>query len=403
MPEKKRILLVAPLPPFPPTNGGVLRIFSLVNFLKERFSFSLLCFAASEGPEKYTQGIALVALEKLFDEIHTVPYESIISARDYACPGLPRLALDWYSPAMAAKVQELSAEGGYDIMHFEFLQMAFYSWYASGVKTFYTEHDLSHVSLFNSYFREWTGASRLRQLPQWLKVVRYHKKVCSGFDHIITLTEKDTAGLARIVPGAKVTLVKTGSDPERFHFRLRNADENGDAIVYVGHYRHYPNEEAALRLATKIFPLVKRGWPGAKLQLVGSDPTGKIKALASPDIAVTGTVPEIHPYLSSGAVFAAPVRLGFGIKGKVIEAFFSGIPVVASRTVADGIPEARHGQHMLVAGSDADFAAALVRLKQDPELKLRLSANAHDMARRCYSWPELASKLGDAYDRELAG
>ncbi|HOX23634.1 MAG TPA: hypothetical protein PLL10_09230, partial [Elusimicrobiales bacterium] len=170
MPEKKRILLVTPLPPFPPTNGGVLRIYSLLQLLRDKFSFSLLTFSAQSGEEKYTQGIALVALEKIFDEIHTVPRESIVSGKDYACPPLPRLALDWYSPAMAAAVQDLSAEGGYDIMHFEFLQMAFYSWYASGVKTFYTEHDLSHISLFNSYFREWTGCARLAQLPQWLRV-----------------------------------------------------------------------------------------------------------------------------------------------------------------------------------------------------------------------------------------
>ena len=397
MPEKKRVLLVTPLPPFPPTNGGVLRIYSLINLLKDRFSFSLLTFAASEGAEKYTQAIALVALEKIFDEIHTVPFESMLSDKPYACPPLPRLARDWYSPSMAAKVQELSADGGYDIMHFEFLQMAFYSWYALGVKTFYTEHDLSHISLFNSYFREWTGVSRLRELPEWLRVVRYHKRICSAFDHIITLTEKDTAGLKHIVPAAKISMVKTGTEPGRFPFRLRQVEEENNNIVYVGHYRHYPNEEAALRLAQSIFPQVKQTWTEAKLQLVGSDPTEKIKALANEDISVTGTVPEVHPYLDSGAVFAAPVNLGFGIKGKVIEAFFSGIPVVASRTVAAGIPEARHNEHLLVAGSDSDFARALVRLKHDPELRVRLSANAHDLAVRHYSWSNLANDLEKAY------
>ena len=78
-PSKPKILLLTPAPPFPPTNGGMLRIVSLLQALKKDFNFSLLTFTHSSGERKFTETAKLIALESLFTEIHSIPLETRIS------------------------------------------------------------------------------------------------------------------------------------------------------------------------------------------------------------------------------------------------------------------------------------------------------------------------------------
>jgi hypothetical protein len=206
-PNKPKILLLTPSPPFPPTNGGMLRIFSLVEALRDKFDFSLLTFTHTDEERKFSETAKLLALENIFKEVHSVPKESIISRRN-AAPPLPRIARDWFSPSMASAVMERSSS--YDILHVEFLQMAFYVRYSGAPVSFFTEHDLGHLSLFNSYFREWTGLRRFVEIPEWRKVRAYHAEICREYDRFVVLTEFDRDLLAGKIPNERLVLVKPG-------------------------------------------------------------------------------------------------------------------------------------------------------------------------------------------------
>ena len=168
-------------------------------------------------------------------------------------------------------------------------------------------------------------------------------------------------------------------------------------MAYVGHYPHYPNEDAALWLCRKVLPLVRRSRPGASVSLIGSRPTPAVRALEGPGIEVTGTVGDVRPFLDRARVFVAPVRLGYGIKGKVLEAFSRGIPVVASSIVARGIPECRAGEHMLVADRPGNFANSVLRLLGDAALREKLCRNARSLVERHYNWDSSCDKLERLY------
>lgn len=400
-PSKPKILLITPAPPFPPTNGGMLRIISLVQALKDDFDFSLLTFTSSSGERKFSEAAKLLALEGLFKEIHSVPKETII-ADPRATPPLPRIARDWFSPAMAAAVMELSP--ACDILHVEFLQMAFYVRYSRAPVSFFTEHDLGHLSLFKSYFREWTGLRRFAEIPEWLRVRAYHSKTCAAYDRIVVLTEFDKKLLSAKTAADKLVLVKTGTNLSRFPFRHPEKARQLAPLIYVGHYPHFPNEDAALWFCRRVFPLITRRAPGARLILAGSQPGPAIEALAVQGgaVSVTGEVPDINSWLSRSGIFVAPVRLGFGIKGKVLEAFSAGLPVVATSLVARGIPEARPGEHLLVADTPDAFALAVERLRTDFPLYERLALSARDLVEKYYSWADLSLELARAYSSAVS-
>jgi glycosyltransferase involved in cell wall biosynthesis len=123
---------------------------------------------------------------------------------------------------------------------------------------------------------------------------------------------------------------------------------------------YVPNEEGAVWLAERVWPLVKAAIPHARLTLVGSSPTRRVKQLASdPTIRVTGHVPDVRDYLWRAAVGVAPLQIARGIQTKVLEALAAGLPTVITPVVADGLPaEALRGCR--VAETPQLFAAAIV-------------------------------------------
>jgi glycosyltransferase involved in cell wall biosynthesis len=151
-----------------------------------------------------------------------------------------------------------------------------------------------------------------------------------------------------------------------------------------------------------ILPRVRARAPQAEFLAVGSDPTEALlrEAALAQGTTVTGTVPDVRSHLSDATVFVAPVRLGRGIKGKILEAFAMGVPVVASPLAAAGI-DATAGRDLLVAGGPEDFAAAVVRLLESESLRRELGENGRLAATRGYDWRTLSRGLGEVYDELL--
>ncbi|HUS16326.1 MAG TPA: glycosyltransferase family 4 protein, partial [Chloroflexia bacterium] len=151
------------------------------------------------------------------------------------------------------------------------------------------------------------------------------------------------------------------------------ATRDAGTLLFVGNFNHPPNVDAAVWLVEAILPIVRAECPGVRLLLVGKDPPSAVRALASAGVAVTGTVPEVAPYLREATVFVAPLRQGGGMRIKVLEALASGIPVITTPVGAAGIV-AQPGRDLLVAEDAAAFAAAALRALEDPALRDRLGA-----------------------------
>jgi glycosyltransferase involved in cell wall biosynthesis len=113
--------------------------------------------------------------------------------------------------------------------------------------------------------------------------------------------------------------------------------------------------------------------PGAQLALVGRNPPPLVEALAGPGVIVAGNAPSVQPWLDRAFASAIPLRAGSGTRIKILEAWAAGVPVVATRIAAEGLPY-RDGHDLLLAETPGDFARALVKLHRDPKLAARLAA-----------------------------
>jgi len=227
----------------------------------------------------------------------------------------------------------------------------------------------------------------------------YEAAALRSADAIVTFTDRDRSILAKRVPGLRIVTI-----PLRIGIPPRALDPVGDwppTILFVGGFGHVPNVDAAIRLASSIFPIVRSRQPEARLEIVGDKPPRSVRVLEGDGIVVTGRVLDVEPYIARAAVVAAPLRLGGGMRLKVLEALGAGKPLVATTRAVEGVPVS-DGVEALIADSDFAFAEAILRLLDDPEARRSLGLRARRWAETNLN---VAQSVAD-YDRlyhELTG
>ena len=150
-----------------------------------------------------------------------------------------------------------------------------------------------------------------------------------------------------------------------------------------------------------ILPLIRRAAPATSLAVVGKDPPPVVRALASSHVLVTGTVPDVRPWMQSAAVFVCPLRVGGGTRLKILEAQASGRAVVSTSLGCEGLA-VTPGQDILVADEPAAFADAVLRCLRDPALRARLGAAGRALVERRYRWEAIGADLAAFYEELLA-
>lgn len=158
------------------------------------------------------------------------------------------------------------------------------------------------------------------------------------------------------------------------------------AIAFLGWYPYPPNEAAALELMREVMPAIRGAGGPRRLFLIGPAPTRAMVQVAAtdPEVEILGEVPEVRPHLRSAGLLLVPIRSGGGTRVKILEAIAAGIPVVSTRLGMAGL-ELRPDRDLLVAETPSEFAAQVLRLTEDRELRERLTQSAFEQVRAEYS------------------
>ena len=111
-------------------------------------------------------------------------------------------------------------------------------------------------------------------------------------------------------------------------------------ILFVAGFGHPPNADAAVWLVSDVMKLIWAQIPNATLSLVGANPTQVVRSLASARVEVTGRVSEdeLRARYRRARVAMVPLRMGAGVKSKVVEALREGLPLVTTHVGAQGLP-----------------------------------------------------------------
>jgi glycosyltransferase involved in cell wall biosynthesis len=239
-----------------------------------------------------------------------------------------------------------------------------------------------------------TGRHRIEHRLNLFAWRRFWKRTLPVFDVIVAFTDGDAEMISRASPRARTETIGLGIDiPAEL-----SGDGDGTAhVAFIGGYRHPPNADAALRLLRSIMPAVRERAPGLQLRLIGADPTPEMLAEAGSDDDVTGRVPDVVPYMAAAPLIVLPIRLGGGMRVKLLEALAAGKAIVASRLAAAGL-DLTDGDQIVFAESDEEFADAIVELIADPAARHRLGVEAGRWAAQNLSWDSRVSAYEAIYE-----
>jgi sugar transferase (PEP-CTERM/EpsH1 system associated) len=302
-------------------------------------------------------------------------------------------------PDIATKLEQLVTERPYDFAHIDSPAMAVYHESLRNLPRLLSVHDsLSLHAKRRQYFSPpKTPTGRLR-LALWIhRLEQFEKNYYNKFERIHVVAKPDSNALKLINPNLNITIIPNGVDID-YYKPARTAENRHPTLVFSGNMTYLPNQDAMLYFYDSIWPTIVAKLPTVKLFIVGHNPPTHFREAFSSEqrIVVTGTVPDIRPYINSADVYICPMRLGSGIKNKVLEAMAMEMPIVASPMSCDGI-EAKDGVHLSIEEHEGPFADKVVELLNRPGLQSRLGSQARKLVVEKYSWHSIAKRFEEVY------
>ena len=153
------------------------------------------------------------------------------------------------------------------------------------------------------------------------------------------------------------------------------------------------------RFCEHVLPVLRARRPNLKLLIVGADPSPAMRQLGErPGVTVTGSVPDVRPYVRKSAVMVAPLAIARGTQNKILEAMAMGVPVVTSRVAAGGV-DAEAGTHLVVADSPPEQAKAIIRLLDSPAERRRLALAGRQRVLSHHAWAKSMTRLDGIVER----
>jgi glycosyltransferase involved in cell wall biosynthesis len=233
-----------------------------------------------------------------------------------------------------------------------------------------------------------TGAPEIRrEVAAWR---RLHALLKAEADCLVVCSALDQA---RLGTDQSVVVPNVFLDPAPAR-PAAGPDGRRPRILLQGDFTYRPNIVAAHRLVTGILPQVRQALPAAQVWLAGRQ-TGDLDALAGPDVSVLGQVRDMAAVVAAADLVAVPLTEGSGTRIKILEAWQLERPVVSTGRGAEGLV-AEPGRHLLLAESDADFAAAIVAVATQPTLADRLARAGKALVADRYGLPALLTGVTTA-------
>lgn len=388
-----KILFVAPRFCYPPIRGDQVRSYHFIRILSVRHHVTLVAPVSPGFDEKVHE--AETHLGARWIAVPIRGWERVRNLGRFLSSSLPLQVLYFCLPSMKRIVQELTREESFDLIHVQLARMA-----PSVSEIEEVPKVLDFIDALSLNMRR--RSQRERWPLRWAfrleaeRMGRYEEQLVSLFDEQVVSSPADKSAIGEY---ETLHVIPNGVNIEDFPYSEYGREDK--VIVFSGRMGYFPNAEAAVYFATRVFPLIRREEPKARFVVVGADPPRRVRRLSRlKGIEVTGYVSRMHDYLSSATVSVAPMFSGTGIQNKVLEAMASGVPVVATPYAVSAI-EAIRGEHLLVAEDAQGLAECVLRLLKDATLRERLARNARCLVEARYSWQRSVAALEEVYLRAV--
>ncbi|EXI68191.1 MAG: sugar transferase, PEP-CTERM/EpsH1 system associated [Candidatus Accumulibacter adjunctus] len=383
--------------PFPPKRGGKIRPFNMIRHLSasgHRVTVCSLARSAAEAEEG--RGIAA----------HCARFEmALVSEPTQTLRMVARLPLTtpssmgyFHSPALQRHVDRLLQTEKWDLI---FVHCSSVAQYVERVRTVPKILDFGDMDS-----QKWLEYANYKPFPLSLgyrlegnKMLAAEKRLAASFDLCTATTRAEWQTLEDYRTGVATDWFPNGVDAAFFSPAAEAHDP--DTLSFIGRMDYYPNQECMARFCAQIWPLLRQRRPQLKLLIIGADPSPEMRRLGElPGVTVTGSVPDVRPFVRQSALMVAPLNIARGTQNKILEAMAMGVPVVTSRVAAGGV-DAEPVTHFLVADTPEEYSGAILGVLQNPAERQRLAVAGRQRMLSNHAWSHSMARLDGIIERCL--
>lgn len=316
----------------------------------------------------------------------------------------PLISTKYDSPDTRHRLQQLVRENEYDLLVCDYL--------APLVNLLGIERSLNlpivlfHHNVESLIWRRHVENARdpLRKFLFWLQWKRTHRfeDVCDAtVDAHITVSEVENAYFAeerrfRCVLGA----VPTGVDFEKF--APKHTRPEPTTLAFLGAMDWHANVDAVTWFTEEILPPIRESFPDVRFLIIGRNPTTRILSLAQNDpcIEVSGTVPDVTPWLHRASIMVLPLRVGGGTRIKVYEGIAAGVPLVSTSVGVEGL-DLHSPEHFRCTDTGEAMARDVIELLENPEKAQAMARSGLNHIQSKYSWNAVCQQFTGLVEKAI--
>jgi hypothetical protein len=381
-----KILFLSTRLPHADITGGHVIVYQRILRLARRGHEIGLAVFASEDDDAHVD-----EMRPLVKRLEIIPPPRRTAAGDllsFLTRGIPPYFRHYRSPEMMRRVGDMVDRERYHVAMAEFTVMGQYLYrnpFLPAVRRVVS----CHSGIATTYRKL---ADILGYRPRGIRsrlslagLLRYEVDLYRNVDRILVLTAQERYGLLNYAPDLRISVIPGGVDTSHVVPPPRRGDET--ELLFTGHFEQEANRDAVFWFLRTAWPRLKERIPGVRFKIVGpgSDEALRARARRDPALVVTGGVPDLRPHFATASVFVCPVRLGSGLRLKVLEAMAAGVPVVTTSLGAEGIP-IQQGESGFVADRPEMMADYIELLMGDAALRHTLSRQGRALVETRFSW-----------------
>ena len=381
--------------PFPPKRGGKIRPFNMIRHLTSVGHRVTVCsLARSDDEAQQGQGIAPYCTDfKLAQVTNWVQGMRMVARLPTPTPSSMGY---FYSSALDRKVRELLATKKFDLIFVHCSSAAQYVEHVNHIPKVLDFGDMDS--------QKWLEYSHYKPFPlSWgyalegVKLRERERRLASHFDVCTTTTLAEWKSLKGLGVNGDTDWFPNGVDTE--YFCPTDGAYDPNTICFIGRMDYYPNQECMTRFTEQVWPTLKVLRPAMKLLIVGADPSPAMVRLGQLDgVTVTGSVPDVRPYVRQSALMVAPLKIARGTQNKILEAMAMGVPVVTSSVAADGV-DALADMHLMAADTAQELVQSILYLVDYPAERRRFAQAGRQRMLSRHAWPQSMARLDVVIDR----
>ena len=381
----------------PATRGGQIRTLEMLRRLRKRNLIHYVAF--SNEPD----GEGVRRSSEYCDRCYTIPkfipprasWSFAVQLAAGLFSPLPLAVFRYKSAAMRRKLDELIAAENYDSIVCDFPTPAPNFNRLQDCVLFQHNVETMIWQRHSAQARNAVEKAYMRLQARRMAVFEGH--VCRSVRHIIAVSGEDAAAMNRMFGVTNVSIIPTGVDVE--HFTPSGAQAFIADLVFLGSMDWLPNIDGMRWFVEAVLPVIRRSRPKCSVAVVGRNPSGEIKSFAAKDplIHVTGTVPDVRPWLWESHVSIVPLRIGGGTRIKIYESMAARVPVVSTAIGAEGL-DVHDRVDIRIADSPEKFAAACLELLDRPENRAAQANAAWDLVAGSFRWENIVRRFESILD-----